>query len=189
MVKPRRNQWVTSGGFWTGELSAVLDGLTLEFSETGSDLTPGVVRRTRSAQIAPTADSQPLFQKIQAAIEYHNREYYGFDLLYMENLLLHEYHPGGQYSPHVDWGGIVHAQRPELCRKLSFSIQLTDPLSYDGGDLELDYGEPWSDLYRQQVRAEGTLITWPGFVLHGVTPVTRGVRRSLVGFCIGPDFK
>jgi PKHD-type hydroxylase len=84
---------------------------------------------------------------------------------------------------------MIDPSRPELCRKLSFSIQLSDPASYEGGDLEFNTGEPWSDEYRLQIRNQGTLISWPGFVLHGVTPVTRGVRRSLVGFCVGPDFQ
>jgi PKHD-type hydroxylase len=189
MVKPRRNQWVTSQGFWNHQLASVLDSLSLSYSTDGYDLTPGVERRTRTATINPDSASQPLFEAIQTAVMMHNAEYYGFRLAYMEPLLVHEYHPGGLYTPHQDWGGMIDPKRPELCRKLSFSIQLSDPGDYEGGDLEFNTGEPWSDEYRSQIRSQGTLISWPGFVLHGVTPVTRGVRRSLVGFCVGPDFQ
>jgi PKHD-type hydroxylase len=188
MEKPRRNQWATTGGYWNQTHQDLLDGVTLDFKSAEGDMTPGVVRTTRTALIQPNDSSGPLFQLLQDVIGYHNEEFYGFTLLYIQALQLHEYCVGDQYSQHHDWGGVIDAKRQNLCRKLSFSIQLSDPADYEGGDLEFYYGEPWCDEYRQKIRAKGTLITWPGFVLHGVTPVTRGVRRSLVGFCVGPDF-
>lgn len=191
MVKPRilRNQYTTTQGFWQPQHDQFLASLELEFQAQTGDMTPGVRRSTRTAVIPATKTTAPLFQLLQSAIEYHNREFYGFKLMYIQDLQLHEYSEGSEYSPHHDWGGVIHPERTDLCRKLSFSIQLSDPQSYEGGDLEFYYGEPWTEEHRARIRARNTLICWPGFVLHGVTPVTHGVRRSLVGFCVGPDFE
>jgi PKHD-type hydroxylase len=68
---------------------------------------------------------------------------------------------------------------------LSVSIQLTDPSEYEGGDLYL-YDEDKGMLMN---KSQGTLILFPSFVLHEVTPITKGERNSLVAWITGPNFK
>ena len=58
-------------------------------------------------------------------------------------------------------------------------------LEYEGGDLRL-YG---GDDYDTAPKKQGTIIGFPSYVLHEVTPVTSGVRYSLVGWAQGPKFK
>jgi len=78
-----------------------------------------------------------------------------------------------------DWHTDFAGTRP--FRKLSVSIQLSDPEDYEGGDLELLYGtEP-----QKLDRSRGALIVFPSFMLHRVTPVTRGARWSLVAWLLG----
>ena len=60
-------------------------------------------------------------------------------------------------------------------------MQLSDPADYDGGELELKN----STRTLVAPRAQGTLIVFPSFLLHRVAPVTRGTRRSLVGWASG----
>ena len=62
-----------------------------------------------------------------------------------------------------------------LARKLSLVLELTDPSEYEGGQLQLNNGHP---MDTEQLR--GRLFAFPSFMLHRVTPVTRGTRRSLV---------
>ena len=70
-------------------------------------------------------------------------------------------------------------------RKLSFSVQLSDPDSYKGGDLLLKISnEPTSVK-----RTRGAVIFFPSYILHEVTPVKQGVRKSLVGWVTGPRWK
>ena len=38
-------------------------------------------------------------------------------------------------------------------------------------------------------RARGCLIAFPANVLHQVTPIRSGVRRSLVVWAVGPEFR
>ena len=69
-----------------------------------------------------------------------------------------------------------------LARKLS--LELTDPAEYDGGQLQLNNGH---DMDTEQIR--GRLFAFPSFMLHRVTPVTRGTRCSLVSWIGGPQFR
>lgn len=100
---------------------------------------------------------------------------YHFDVSSIEPLQYAEYHSydNGGYDWHMDIGtGAAN------CRKLSISVQLSDPSDYDGGDLEF-WGTGVAD------RDQGKLIAFPSYLLHRVAPVTRGVRRSLVAWAIG----
>jgi PKHD-type hydroxylase len=80
---------------------------------------------------------------------------------------------------HTDFAGI----RP--LRKLSISIQLSAPEDYEGGDLELLYGHQPEPM----ARARGAFIVFPSFMLHRVTPVTRGTRWSLVAWILGTRWR
>ena len=66
-------------------------------------------------------------------------------------------------------------------RKLSMSIILND--EYEGGDFEIiGLKEPLPRLEK------GTIIVFPSFIEHRVTPVTKGTRYSLVAWFVGPPF-
>ena len=70
-------------------------------------------------------------------------------------------------------------------RKLSLSLQLTDPSQYEGCDLQFQGGR----RIETAPRTRGALIAFPSYVLHRVTPITRGVRKSLVCWVSGPEFR
>jgi PKHD-type hydroxylase len=69
-------------------------------------------------------------------------------------------------------------------RKLSFSIQLSDPNSYQGGDLEFLPDMP--GIYK---KAQGSLLIFPSYLTHRVSAVTQGTRYVIVGWIHGPMFK
>ena len=76
-----------------------------------------------------------------------------------------------------------------LIRKLSVTLSLADGNSYEGGDLEFDMrnnGDSTSNIQRPEiVRNKGTIVVFPSFVWHRVTPVTKGTRYSLVVWNLG----
>jgi len=77
-------------------------------------------------------------------------------------------------------------------RKLSLTLNLTDPSEYDGGDLKFDFGEhAESGQFHtcEEIRPQGSMIVFPSFVPHCVTPVKRGTRYSLVCWSLGEPFK
>ena len=72
-------------------------------------------------------------------------------------------------------------------RKLSVSINLSDPNTYEGGQFEMDLGE--GPFVLEEMNRQGTIIVFPSDTQHRVTPVTKGVRYSLVNWFEGPAFK
>jgi PKHD-type hydroxylase len=112
-----------------------------------------------------------------------NAQFYRYDLYGLNEAFqytVYEGAEGGYYGWHVDMG-----EKRYEPRKISLSLQLSDPSGYEGGDLMLEAG----DSSYQAEKARGTLIAFPSFVLHRVVPVTSGVRKSLVIWVAGPEFR
>ena len=80
----------------------------------------------------------------------------------------------GAYSLHRD---AAVGQR----RKLTTVVILSDPNEYLGGEL-IFKATPGEEEYKPK-QLRGTLVTFPFWLLHEVTPLRMGIRRSLnVGF-------
>ncbi len=92
---------------------------------------------------------------------------------------------GHYYHAHQDTT-LVSGDRPTQ-RKLSVTVQLSDPDDYEGGDLLMHYvaAHPPADA----VRRRGTVLVFPSLVMHEVSRVTRGIRYSLVGWYMGPAWR
>ncbi len=100
-------------------------------------------------------------------------------------------------SPTKKDGGIPtgYSENPNFIgkiRKLSMTINLNKPGEYDGGNLKFDFG-PHAAGKRfhevEEIRPQGSIIVFPSYVYHQVTPVTRGTRYSLVLWSLGQPFK
>lgn len=116
-----------------------------------------------------------------------NREYFGFDISFgSHELQFTEYHGtnSGKYDWHHDvfWENKRHHDR-----KLSVVIQLNDPSTYQGGNFEFRMPHDPSEL--QLFRQQGSILVFPSFFEHRVTPVTSGTRYSLVSWIDGPKFR
>lgn len=74
----------------------------------------------------------------------------------------------------------------EMVRKLSFVLQLSDPDDYEGGNLQLldESGKTYI-----APRKQGTIILFDSRTQHRVLKVRKGVRKSLVGWTVGPRWK
>jgi PKHD-type hydroxylase len=77
-------------------------------------------------------------------------------------------------------------------RKISITINLSKPESYEGGNLKFDFG-PHATKERfhecMEIRPRGSIIVFPSFLHHQVTPVKKGTRYSLVVWVLGQPFK
>jgi PKHD-type hydroxylase len=139
-------------------------------------------RRSQVVFLGPEPRYRWLYERMWLAAVECNRRFFCVDIGGIEpNLQIARYDGAdrGFYDWHTDFAGI----RP--LRKLSLSIQLSWPEDYDGGDLELLY-----DAVPQRLeRTRGTLLAFPSFMLHRVTPVTRGTRWSLVAWVLGPRWR
>ena len=73
-------------------------------------------------------------------------------------------------------------------RKISMTVNLTDPKNYAGGNLKFDLGaHAGKKRFKvcEEIRPTGSIIIFPSFTYHCVTPVTRGTRYSLVLWSLG----
>ena len=74
----------------------------------------------------------------------------------------------------------------ELVRKLSFVVQLSNPEDYEGGNLQL-LAEDGKSYFAPRQR--GTIVIFDSRTQHRVLKVTKGQRKSLVGWVVGPRWK
>lgn len=131
-----------------------------------------------------------LFEKLNKIVEKVNEEYYNFDLNGYDFVQYSEYYANenGHYDYHVDMMMDMIPQKDYdfLYRKLSFSLCLNQQdTDYFGGDFKIKTGA--EDVSVKLNR--GDMLLFPSFILHKVEPVTEGVRKSLVGWVVGPKFR
>lgn len=124
-----------------------------------------------------------VFRRVTDIVLNLNERFFKFDLFGLnEGLQFTNYEaPSGKYGKHVDRGMNMPV------RKLSISIQLTNPEEYEGGELKLYDGDDEEGITMD--KTQGTLIMFPSYVLHEVMPVTKGERNSLVTWVTGKQFK
>ncbi len=170
------------------------ESLVVEEGEVGTgdaDYTQDAATRdSRVSWIAPDDAHLWIFDKLTQVARRANRVY-GFDLLgFTEDLQFTRYdRPGAFYGWHQD--GLEGEMSG---RKLSLVTLLSDPDDYVGGELELfgvneEYGEEDRQLWRERARRQGSVIAFPGFEYHRVTPLESGVRHSLVCWIGGAPFR
>ena len=127
------------------------------------------------------AEYAPIIHKLaQLAIQV-NQQRYAFDLsgIY-EPLQIAQYDSNDFFDWHTDF-----SNGQASTRKLSLSVQLSEPSSYEGGDLQFK-------INTNEIKAPkslGTVVIFPSFIQHRVTPIISGVRKSLVAWITGPHFK
>lgn len=109
-----------------------------------------------------------------------NHQVYRFELSGFSDFFQYSvYHgaEGGHFGWHID------QVRGPAHRKLSFSLQLSGPDEYAGGDLVIHAAQPAT-----APKNRGVLIAFPSYALHRVTPVTAGTRKAMVFWTAGPPF-
>ena len=140
------------------------------------------VRQTQTGWIANNADTVWFYDKMAFIARKINSIFYRFDLYgFMEDMQYTVYGSGGDhYDWHIDAGSST-----DCPRKLSFSLQLSDPSEYEGGNLEFMINKGGHVAQKDR----GLVVAFPSYRLHRVTPVTKGIRKSIVVWTTGPQFR
>tara|TARA_B100001250_G_scaffold174802_1_gene150347 strand:- start:254 stop:856 length:603 start_codon:yes stop_codon:yes gene_type:complete len=140
------------------------------------------IRKSKNSWIKCTNDTEWLYDRIGKISRTLNGMHWRFDITgFNEDLQYTRYNDDSSYYGwHID--GQVKSDNPP--RKLSMTIQLSDPSEYEGGDFQIN-GSQLHTLPKQK----GLSILFPSYTLHQVTPVTKGIRRSLVVWLCGPAFR
>ena len=161
--------------------------LTMRVAKTEDHTVHANLRKSEISWIGPDGEHRWLFDRLRDCINDLNTNWFGFDLIGFEGIQFTKYAytagvEGDFYSSHKDTatlpGGTV--------RKLSFTLQLSPPESYGGGDVLL-YNSLIDTVTLN--RAVGSATFFSAYTIHEVQPVIRGVRYSLVGWAYGPAFR
>jgi PKHD-type hydroxylase len=91
----------------------------------------------------------------------------------LTSIMFSAYEPGMRYGSHVD-DALMQGVRTDV----SFTLFLSEPASYDGGELVIE-GASGEDAVKLEA---GSLVAYPSAALHRVAQVTRGVRLAAVGW-------
>ena len=148
---------------------------------SGSDNDEGQLRKSTVQFLDNNDLNRWVYDKLAMVVQQGNMQSYGFDLAgFKEKLQLTQYAEGDHFQWHMDFGAneISH-------RKLSITVQLSKPDAYEGGDLLFRA----NDKEIPAPRTQGTVVVFPSFVQHRVTPITKGLRRSIVGWAAGHPYR
>ena len=137
------------------------------------------IRKSTVRFVLPTPESEWLYARLEHALRQVNRIYRYALTGFFGGIQVATYEAGGHYDWHADMG----SSRYYSARKLSMTVQLSDPADYDGGDLEF-----FPPSHSPTARDRGSMTVFPSFLVHRVSPVTRGERISLVSWVSGPSF-
>ena len=116
-------------------------------------------------------------------VESANRSTFGFDVIERAEMQLVTY--TADERGHYDWHHDVQwYSQTSYDRKLSLTIQLTESDAYDGGNFEFEEVQTNADF-----RSIGTVLIFPSYLRHRITPVTQGERKALVAWFYGPRWR
>ena len=134
-----------------------------------------------------------------------NEEFFKYDITNIDNQSMQytSYSEGDYYQWHTDDDYNMHfassnsisaagqnvdeylAIETEYVRKISFSLLLSDVDDFEGGNFQILNGKKTYFSPRKR----GTLVIFDSRVPHRVLKVTKGERKSLVGWCVGPRWR
>lgn len=139
------------------------------------------IRNCQVKWLQPEDNTVWIYQRLVDAIQKINSEYFNLNLYGLQTLQYTVYDAGNNefYKAHRD---AFNMASKGLTRKLTFSIQLSDPSEYEGGELVIDV-----DHYPQTAsKTKGDMIFFLSSCVHEAKPVTKGIRHVLVAWVVGP---
>jgi PKHD-type hydroxylase len=143
-------------------------------------------------------------------LEANKESGWNWDIEWAEGFQFTKYTKDGLYNWHNDGGSDHHAKYvkdnkdlPNPCtddptfegrvRKISMTMNLTDPKEYDGGKLKFDLSKTHDSgidiMEIEEINRKGSIVFFPSFMSHTITPITRGTRYSLVLWVLGQPWR
>lgn len=189
-VAPMEPFHVWRGGFTAEECDAIKQaGELAEFMKAkvgdGPDgRVDSEIRDTDIVWLEPTEENKWIFERMNLIAARINFDKFQMDLDRFDGFQYSKYKIDGHYDWHSD---ITIAPQNGLFRKISFSLALSDPNEYEGGDLLLaSYMESKPAVLRPE---KGDIVVFYSHVHHKVAPVTSGERITLVTWALGDKIR
>ena len=148
------------------------------------------IRKTRIHFFKKDQATEWIFNKLNTTITIINESYYNYNLNGYKTFQYSEYHAeeNGKYDWHMDTlHGFHEKYSKDLTRKLSVVMCLSDPeKDFEGGEFQINMGN--QDFPQTILMKKGRIIVFPSYLIHRVKPVTKGIRKSIVIWVVGPKF-
>ena len=139
-------------------------------------------KRVTTISWIPFSHMMEMYKQIENQMIKANNNHFGFQGMRLtEPAQFTHYLEGGFYDWHMH--NDIHGKHQPPVRKISMTLLLSDPSTFDGGELEF-----MSKGKRAKLK-QGQAIFFASWLMHRVKPVTRGDRKSLVMWFGGPSFK
>jgi len=159
-----------------------------------------ILRQKRKSKIV-WMDDRWIYKEIHPYLMGANHSAgWNFEWSWSEACQFTSYTATGHYGWHQDsWDKPYDdPKRPAYrgkIRKLSMTLNLSDPATYTGGELEFDprNHDPQEEKARilkcPQIKPQGSIVIFPSFLWHRIRPIRSGKRYSLVCWSLGWPFK
>lgn len=169
--------------FTEKECSKILDMLLETYPNTasvgGTIESSKVSRKIRSAEIYALDNDEEnrwIYEKIGRIVSFTNKYHFDYDISGITHAIqLIEYNCEGDVKGHYDWH-IDSGPGEPATRKISVTVQLSDPKDYE--DCQLVINNHGTELVATKER--GSVHLFPSYMLHKVTPISKGTRYALV---------
>ena len=156
-----------------------------QFRHSGDDKDLDAIRSSKIHWMTDEKYSDklaPIYQELTSKILFINEKEWKWIIDGWEPFQYSEYDES--YKGHYEWHIDYRMKEPNLplSRKLSFSLGISDKDDYEGGELltKINHEEQSIKL------GKGEIFVFPSWMLHKVTPVTKGKRKVIVGWGVGP---
>ena len=158
------------------------------YKGNGSDVVNENVRKVQEARFSEDiilSDGFNLNKNLKMACEMANRIFFNFDISNeLSNIRMLRYKDTGKYDWHLDIGN-----EETSVRKITAIVQLSDENDYEGGNFEFSMTDETGKDTAVGSRKRGSLILFPSYLGHRVSPLTSGVRSSILTWMLGNAFK
>ena len=134
--------------------------------------------------LLPDKKNNFIYDRIRKLVIETNMNIWNYNLYdFGEPIKFLEYNE--KYNSHLKvHNDIGNVRGWESFRKLTIIVQLTDENTYEDCDLMIQNGDKLVTTNKNQ----GSIIIFPSFMMHQVTPIKKGIRNSLVLWAYGPPF-
>tara|TARA_R100001443_G_scaffold73688_1_gene81583 strand:- start:698 stop:1312 length:615 start_codon:yes stop_codon:yes gene_type:complete len=158
------------------------------YKGNGSDVVNENVRKVQEVRFSEDivlSDGFNLNKNLTMACEMANTLFFNFDTSnQLSNIRMLRYEDTGKYDWHLDIGN-----EETSVRKITAIVQLSDENDYEGGNFEFSMTDETGKDTAVGSRKKGSLILFPSYLGHRVSPLMSGVRYSILTWMLGNAFK
>ena len=168
------------------ECKEIKESILSNIDYTVSDEPALNVEKTADVKLCRYGDVQSQLSKLHQYVIHNNNNFFGFDLFEVAhtNFVFYNVYDElkkGKYDWHKD--GVLNQC---FDHKLTVLLNLSESV-YTGGQLELFLSGGVIEM--SMFNNPGAVCVFPSWVVHRVTPVTKGQRITAAMFYSGPNIK